>query len=76
MRPEDNYFVKKTRTMESIPPTQDVFLQDCRWVANQSGIWVNSDTTHINFPNPVDFGRKLTEGNKWSPVPYNSSGCL
>ena len=43
--------------MESIPPTQDVVLQNCRWVAYQSVIWASSDMLK-QFPDKLK-GNKI-----------------
>ena len=72
-------FCQNNKTMESIPPTQDALLHYRRWVAYQAGIWVTSDIAHVSLPNPADFGWKLTEENKWSPIritlPVASKAC-
>ena len=39
-------FCQKNKTMETIPPTQDAFLQHCRRASYQAGIWSTSDRAH------------------------------
>ena len=70
---------QKSRTMETIPPSQDARLQHCKRVAYQAGIWSTSDKAQQEIPSPEGHGWKLTEECKWSPVwmtlPVASKAC-
>ena len=65
--------------METIPPTQDAFLQHCRRAAYQAGIWSTSDRAHQELPSPEGYGWTLNTERKWSPVwttlPVASKAC-
>ena len=61
-------FCQKNRTMETIPPSQDAFLQHCRRAAYQAGIWSTSDRAHQELPSPEGYGWTLNTERKWSPV--------
>ena len=72
-------FCQKNRTMETISPTQDAFLQHCRRAAYQAGIWSTSDRAHQELPSPEGYGWTLNTERKWSPVwttlPVASKAC-
>ena len=70
---------QKNRTMETIPPTLDAFLQHCRRASYQAGIWSTSDRAHQELPSPDGYGWTLNTERKWSPVwttlPLASKAC-
>ena len=59
-------FCQKSRTMETIPPSQDALLQHCKRVAYQAAIWSTSDKAQQEIPSPEGHGWKLTKECKWS----------
>ena len=62
-------FCQKSKTMETIPPTQDALLQHCKRVAYQAGIWTTSTSTQQQIPSPEGNGWTLDgETNLWVPV--------
>ena len=52
-------FCQKNRTMESIPPTEDAFLQHSKQVIYQAGVRSISDMANVRIPSPQDFGWTL-----------------
>ena len=59
-------FCQKNRTMETIPLTQDAFLQHCKRASYQAGIWSTSDRAHQELPSPDGYSVKIP-----SEVHYN-----
>ena len=55
---QNEMFCQKNRTMslESIPQNEDAFLQHCKRVIYQAGVWSISDMANVRIPSPQDFG--------------------
>ena len=48
-------FCHKNRTMDKLPPTNDVLLHHVRRAVYQAGIWATSTQTELVIPSPQDF---------------------
>ena len=73
-------FCQRSKTMETIPPTQDTLLQHCKHVAYQAGIWTTSNLVEQQTPSPEENGWTLAEETKswrpvWTTLPVASKGC-
>ena len=73
-------FCQRSKTMETIPPTQDVLLQHCKRVAYQAGIWTTSNLVEQQTPSPEENGWTLDEDTKswrpvWTTLPVASKAC-
>ena len=60
-------FCQKNRTMEKLPPTEDVLLQHIRRAVYQAGIWTASVQRQQVIPSPQDFAWN-TGLDSWMPV--------
>lgn len=62
-------FCQRSKTMETIPPTQEALLQHCKRVAYQAWIWTTSTSSQQQIPSPEGNGWTIdVETNSWLPV--------
>ena len=60
-------FVKKSRTLENIPPTQEALLQHTKRAVIQGGfVWGQCSLKHSDIPCPSNWGWYRND-NTWSP---------
>jgi len=72
-------FVRGTRLLENIPPTQAALIQHVRRAAYQAGlVWGQSLVTQQKLPSPGIWGWEEYEGEwipKWTDLPEASVAC-
>ena len=56
-------FCHASRTMETLPPTQDTLLQHIRQAVYQTGIWATSTLSQQGIPSPRDYGWTKESGS-------------
>jgi len=72
------FFCKKNRAMDKLPPTKDALLQHVRRTVHQAGIWTTSTQTRVVVPSPQDFAwTKVSESwvPVWMTIPEVSRSC-
>lgn len=61
-------FSKKSKNLESIPPTQAALLQHVKRAIYQGAyVWCQTLLTQPMLPSPTDWGWKLDENQNWTP---------
>lgn len=73
-------FSQRSKSMESIPPTQSALLEHSKRAAYQTGIWATCDISLQHAPSPENWGWTMKrESQSWNPVwttmPMASKAC-
>ncbi len=76
----EELFCRKNRSIDNIPPTQNVLLQYSQRAVYQAGIWTTSTQVYQVVPPSSEFAwSKATPGKSWVPVwitiPEVSKAC-
>lgn len=79
MRREENFFSKKSRNLENLPPTRDALLLHINRAIYQASIWFTSHESSTIIPSPVGFGWKMGVNQLdiiWMTQPEAAKACV